>query len=234
MKHSEQINELATALAKAQGAIKGAKKDSTNPAFNSKYADLASVVDACKEALAANGLSYVQMPVTTDKDEIGVETILMHSSGQWIAGEPYYMPVVKTSAHGFGSILTYARRYALTSLLGIAPEDDDANEGVKDVPRKADSARQVTVDEFAGMSDEMQDYLRTHATAITALFNSDKPMLDYIDKQKFDTESKLALWSLLSAPIRAEIKREQAADRLSKQPRKGNQMFTPAELGSQG
>jgi len=136
MKHSDSVKELAAALAKAQGKMAGAKKDSANPAFNSRYADLASVVEAIKGPLAENGLSYVQMPVTNDKDEVGCETLLMHSSGEWIHAEPYYMPVAKANAHGFGSILTYARRYSLAAVCGIAPEDDDANAGVVDKPRQ--------------------------------------------------------------------------------------------------
>jgi hypothetical protein len=139
MRHSESIKEIAAALAKAQAVMAGAKKDSENPAFNSRYADLASVVDAAKKPLGDNGLSVVQMPVTNDKDEIGVETMLMHASGEWIAGDAYFMPVSKANAHGFGSILTYARRYSLAAMLGIAPEDDDANAGVKDAPAKRGS-----------------------------------------------------------------------------------------------
>ena len=136
MKTSESIKELATALAKAQGAMAGARKDSDNPAFNSKYADLASVVEAIKGPLAENGLSYVQMPCTNEKDEVGCETLLMHSSGEWVHAEPYFMPVAKANAHGFGSILTYSRRYALAAVCGIAPEDDDANAGVAAKPAR--------------------------------------------------------------------------------------------------
>lgn len=124
MKHSEQINELAAALAKAQGAIRGAIKDASNPHFRSRYATLAAHVEAIREAFAANGLSYSQMPVTTDNC-VGVETILMHASGQWLAGDAYYVPVSKADAQGFGSALTYCRRYALAAIAGIAPEDDD-------------------------------------------------------------------------------------------------------------
>lgn len=130
MKHSDSITNLATSLAAAQGELEGAVKDSNNPAFSSKYADLSSVVAALKACFPKHGLSYSQFPCTNEKDEVGVETMLMHSSGEWLLGDAYFMPVAKANAHGFGSILTYARRYSLAAVSGVAPEDDDANAGV--------------------------------------------------------------------------------------------------------
>lgn len=123
MQTSDQINEIATALAKAQGEIKGAAKDSTNPHFKSSYADLSSVWDACRAALSKHGLSVIQTPDTT-ADGVFLYTTLAHSSGQWIRG---VMPVrpVQDTPQGLGSALTYARRYSLASMVGVAPEDDD-------------------------------------------------------------------------------------------------------------
>ena len=127
MNKSESIKELATALAKAQGAIKGAVKDSANPFFKSKYADLASVVEAIRSAFAANGLSYIQFVEPSDKDEVRVETTILHSSGEWIGCGVLALPVSKVDAQGYGSALTYARRYSLSAATGVAPEDDDGN-----------------------------------------------------------------------------------------------------------
>ena len=127
MNKSESIKELATALAKAQGAIKGAVKDSANPFFKSKYADLASVVEAIRSAFAANGLSYIQSVEPSDKDEVRVETTILHSSGEWIGCGVLALPVSKVDAQGYGSALTYARRYSLSAATGVAPEDDDGN-----------------------------------------------------------------------------------------------------------
>ncbi len=120
---SETIGELAKALAKAQGEIKGATKDAQNPHFRAKYADLASVWEACRGPLSANGLSVIQ---TTDGDGTNVEVIttLAHSSGQWIRGKLVMRPV-KADPQGIGSALTYARRYSLAAMVGVAPEDDD-------------------------------------------------------------------------------------------------------------
>jgi hypothetical protein len=131
---SELINELAAALSKAQGQLAGAVKDSSNPFFKSRYADLSSVVEALRQPFANNGLSYIQ---TTEShpDEVRVETILMHSSGQWISTGTLNVPVTKSDAQGYGSALTYARRYSLC-LLGVAPIDDDGNAAVVAKPIK--------------------------------------------------------------------------------------------------
>ena len=126
MNKSDDIKELALALSKTQAILKGALKDSNNPFFKSKYADLASVWEACREPLAANGLSVVQMPCNDTPDSVALETILMHTSGQWISSV-FSMPVSKHDAQAVGSAITYARRYALAAVVGIAPEDDDGN-----------------------------------------------------------------------------------------------------------
>src|SRR3990172_7771323 len=122
---SQQINELATALSKVQARIRGASKDSTNPFFKSKYADLTSVWEACRDLLTVNGLSVVQTNVPSEAG-VTLVTTLMHTSGQWIQGSLFIKPS-KDDPQGFGSAMTYARRYALAAIVGVAPEDDDAN-----------------------------------------------------------------------------------------------------------
>jgi len=128
MNKSDSIAALAAALAKAQGQMKGAVKDSANPFFKSKYADLASVVEAIRAAFSANGLSYIQTVEPSDKDEVRVETTLLHASGEWISCGVLSLPVSKHDAQGYGSALTYARRYSLSAAAGVAAElDDDGN-----------------------------------------------------------------------------------------------------------
>jgi hypothetical protein len=125
MQHSEHINELASALAKAQGEVTGALKDSANPFFKSRYADLASCWDACREPLSKNGLAIIQSP-EVNAEGLTLTTLLTHSTGQWIKNVFRIMPKDDTP-QGVGSALTYARRYALTALIGIAQVDDDGN-----------------------------------------------------------------------------------------------------------
>jgi hypothetical protein len=123
---SENINELAAALAVAQGQITGALKGETNSFFNSKYADLASCWDACRKALSENGLAVIQTTDVVTEGSITLVTTLVHKSGQYVRGVMTMSPKDKTP-QAFGSCLTYMRRYGLTAIVGVAQVDDDAN-----------------------------------------------------------------------------------------------------------
>lgn len=136
MNKSDQLNELAGALAKAQGEIENASKSSKNPHFKSSYADLAEVLNTVRPVFSQHGLSVSQLPSYQD-GFVHVETILMHSSGQWISGS-VSAPVIGTqNAQGIGSAITYCRRYSLAAIAGIAQEDDDANSAAGHEPRPA-------------------------------------------------------------------------------------------------
>jgi hypothetical protein len=123
MNKSDAINELATALHLAQGKIKHAIKDSSNPFFKSRYADLSSVWDAIRDAFQSHGLAVTQIP-DMDGDKPVLVTVLMHKSGQWISGT-YPINPSKNDPQGIGSAITYARRYALQAVAGVCPDDDD-------------------------------------------------------------------------------------------------------------
>lgn len=137
---SEQINELAAALAAAQAEMEGAEKNSANPHLKSKYADLTSVWNACRGPLSKHGLAVVQCP-REHTDERGhvqlrLETVLMHKSGQWISSEIPVTPAKERDPQALGSFLTYCRRYGLSAMVGIAPDDDDAEAAMRrDAPR---------------------------------------------------------------------------------------------------
>lgn len=124
MNQSNSIAALAAALAKAQAEIAGAVKDSANPFFKSKYADLESVWSACRKPLTSNGLSVIQTTLPM-KQGLMLVTTLAHSSGEWIRG---YMPILAkdNTAQSQGSGISYARRYALAALVGVYQTDDDA------------------------------------------------------------------------------------------------------------
>ncbi len=126
MNKSESIKNLSVALCKAQGMLEHAKKGVENTFFKSKYADLASVIDAAKYPLSNNGLSVSQIVDTDENSNITLETILMHESGEWICGR-YPIRPVKTDPQSMGSAITYARRYAFSAITGIAADDDDGN-----------------------------------------------------------------------------------------------------------
>lgn len=123
---SEQTNDLVSALVKASAEIKTAKKDAENPFFKSRYSDLPSIVEACKSALLKNNLVVTQSTTLLNGATLLVTT-LHHTSGQWIRG---YYPVtaVKADPQAMGSAITYARRYALSAIVGVVSEDDDDGE----------------------------------------------------------------------------------------------------------
>jgi hypothetical protein len=134
MQQSEQINELAAALSKAQALIQPASKDAENGGFKnaktgkaSKYADLAAVWEAVRGPLTSNGLSVIQLPSDADQGRIALTTMLLHSSGQYISAT-FSIKLMQDTPHGVGSGLTYLRRYGLGAVTGVvADEDDDGN-----------------------------------------------------------------------------------------------------------
>jgi len=177
MQKSESIKELATALSKAQNQMSGAAKDSKNPFFKSNYADLSSVVAAIKEPFASHGLSYSQFPVFSD-GKVGVETILMHESGEWLSSE-LILPMTKQDPQAAGSAITYARRYALQAIAGIPSEDDDGN----------------------GASQQNKASQRPPPKP-AAQVNFDKEVTEFL---KLGNDERNAAWPKLSPPLQAAI-----------------------------
>lgn len=124
------FNKVAAALVKAQKEFGPALKSSTNPHFKSRYADLAACVEAVIDALNNNGIALTQRVSPCD-DGVIVETVFIHESGEIINCGQLHVPASKQDAQGYGSALTYARRYSLMAACGIAPEDDDGNAATK-------------------------------------------------------------------------------------------------------
>lgn len=144
MLRSEEIQDLAAALSKAQAEMRAAEKDGENPHLRSKYPTLASVWDACREPLTKHGLAVVQTTEPGDgAGSIVLVTTLLHSSGQWISS-PLPMSAGKTDPQSIGSCLTYARRYGLSAMVGVAPDDDtedDANAASQKAPQAQQAAQ---------------------------------------------------------------------------------------------
>jgi len=141
---SESIANLAKALSTVQGKLTHAKKDSANPFFKSKYADLESVWDACRDLLASNGLAVAQFPGTYSEldKSMSLTTILTHSSGEYISQE-MSMPVTKADAHGCMAILSYMRRGALSAVVGVVQADDDGNTASNKVNQPVVKAKEI-------------------------------------------------------------------------------------------
>ncbi len=138
MRTSEQIDLIAAALAKAQGELEPATKDSTNPAYRSKYADRASCWAAWRKVGPPNGLALIQESVRTEQG-VATTSRLLHTSGQWIEFEPLEIPLAKQDAHGVGSAASYGERYGMNGACGVVGEEDDdgnaaVNSGVRTFP----------------------------------------------------------------------------------------------------
>lgn len=136
MKFSEKFDAVANALTAAQSELKNPYNKADNPYFKSKYAPLHNILNDVRPVLAKHGLSVIQRPATSEDGSVGVETMILHNSGQYIVFEPFYMKLAKNDPQAAGSAITYARRYALNAVLGIAGEDDD--DGNEASRRKSD------------------------------------------------------------------------------------------------
>lgn len=144
-KRSEHINELALALSLAQAQISSARKDSENPHLRIGYSSLDSVWNACRKPLSDNGLAVVQIPSNNENGRLMLETILIHSSGQWIStGElevPQFSQKGINELQAMGGAITYVRRYALGALVGVTTKEED-NDGNND-PHWSEISRNV-------------------------------------------------------------------------------------------
>ena len=120
------MKEISTALVRAQKNFGPAIRNAANPHFRSRYADLAACLDAVQPALNEAGIAILQKAVPCDSG-VAVETVFMHESGETISCGTFHVPAAKADPQGYGSALTYARRYSLMAACGIAPEDDDGN-----------------------------------------------------------------------------------------------------------
>lgn len=172
MKTSEQINELAEALSKAQEEIEVAKKGTVNPFFKKKYSDLPSVVKASRKALVKNNLSIVQGGEKKDGEWI-LNTRIIHKSGQWIEGD---FPIIVKKEHdpqALGSSITYAKRYGLAALVGVVSddEDDDGNKGAN-----------KDEDEKPPMFDEDESLPDFPPVDVTSFGSKKFPLGEYKDK----------------------------------------------------
>lgn len=192
---SSGIDKLAEALSKAQGEMENAGKDTKNPFFNSKYADLATIISAIKEPLSKNGLSYIQL-VNTEKDGTWVDTILMHRSGQSLKSRMKIRPgyynkdgvfIQKEDMQAIGSAITYARRYALQAIVGLSSEDDDGESAVGrakpavSMPQAKQDIKQEKMDS-SPISSPIQPISKGHDIDVLAkkAFKARKEWINYL------------------------------------------------------
>lgn len=207
MNTSPTIEKIAPALHRAQIEMKSALKDSTNPHFKSKYADLSSVIEAVKAALHKNQLVYVQGVEDADGG-VAIETRLIHTSGEWISST-LRIPASKQDAQGYGSAITYGRRYGLQAMCGVPAEDDDGNAATATAPVK--SVRITPTEEaFNALSDDEKAEAKKIGSRIVDLWNEDKKFAAYeaFYESNLSLEMQAGVWHTLGqhSKMRAELK----------------------------
>lgn len=185
MNKSESIAKLAVALVKFQGEVTNPKNVADNPFFKSKYAPLDEVLNTVRPILSKHGLSVIQAPSTEDNN-IVITTILLHESGEFIEPEPLKLKMDKVSAQGAGSSITYARRYALSSILGIASEEDDDGNHAEAVSKSTSKPNKKTVIDGAIATKEQFDALYS----LVKEKNYGSSITSYIDKAYGKKSSK--------------------------------------------
>lgn len=188
------MKNIASALVKAQKAFGPAMKTSTNPHFKSKYADLAACVEAVIDGLNANGI-YLAQTCHESENGVTVETVFIHESGEAFNAGKLYVPASKQDPQGYGSALTYARRYSLMAACGIAPEDDDGNAGTKAISAVKEAAKAAKKVIPEDRQQELQE-MAIAAVQYWKLENTDRVM--ELVHEITDNEEKLYFWDLLS------------------------------------
>ena len=176
---------IYAAFVKAQKAFGPALKTSTNPHFKSRYADLSAVVEAVIDALNSNGIAVIQKSHPNESG-VSIETVFIHESGESISSGILSVPAAKHDPQGFGSAMTYARRYSLMAAWGIAPEDDDGNAASK--PKKQDPAKAIEAILAAPNIPALQVVFQ----AAVRQFNGDQEALSKITAAKDQRKSDLA------------------------------------------
>jgi hypothetical protein len=182
------MKQIASALVKAQKAFGPALKTATNPHFKSRYADLAACVEAVISGLNDNGIALIQRNYLDDNG-VTVETVFVHESGEMLECGKLHVPAAKHDPQGYGSALTYARRYSLMAACGIAPEDDDGNAGSKSPVKVTDATIKALLDDISACT--------THQALKDAFFlaiktvGDDAAARDRITKAKDVQKAKL-------------------------------------------
>ena len=211
------MKNIASSLVRAQRGFSPALKTSTNPHFRSKYVDLAGCIEAVVDALNAAGIALIQR-TSEDNTGVTVETVFVHESGETLECGKLHVPAAKQDPQGYGSALTYARRYSLMAACGIAPEDDDGNGARKakedEEKAKADAASKTPAPK---VSATKTDLVTSHRMAIIADVAaaigermSANDLIGAVEEYSgiTDVEEKMSLWGMLDSKTRSAIKKQ--------------------------
>ena len=212
---SEEIKNLAAAFVAAQAEIGAAIKGSVNPHFKSNYADLAAVIEAIRPAFAKHGLAFIQ-EVSEREDGIYIVTVIMHKSGEMYRTPPFPMPAPKKDPHGYGSAVTYAKRYSLQATFGVPSEDDDGNKAVEGKQAEQSRTRfpSPVTSSLTGveLDPEVKERMERIANSLVDLHASEDTDVDYKMWELVEplgNDEKLYLWQLLQpySAVRSHVKK---------------------------
>lgn len=203
------MKEVSAAFVKAQKQFSPALKTANNPHFRSKYADLSACVEAVIDALNANGIALIQKCHEVDSG-VKVETIFLHESGEQLSGGVLHVPASKNDAQGYGSALTYARRYSLMSASGIAPEDDDGNAASRYKQKPALVVPSRPTSESLGITGEQMEAIRDFAMELIDLHAKGGDIRTLATSWNLDSDQKIALMNELPSNVRSELKKKAA------------------------
>jgi hypothetical protein len=195
-------DKIFQAFIAAQRQFGPALKSSTNPHFRSRYADLSACVEAVIDALNTNGLGLVQVTHPCESG-VSVETVLVHESGQTMTSGVLHVPASKQDAQGYGSALTYARRYSLMAICGIAPEDDDGNRASKPIEIKAKDIKVEKVSVVSKITGEVTEMLLAKKSRIektiydirTLSEEQQAPAAEYLKQHACEYSEALGVWT---------------------------------------
>lgn len=187
MKTSESIKNIAPALLEAQNEITFAVKDAINPHFKNRYADLSAVIDAVKPALNKAKIVFLQSPSPSDDGKLHLTTRLIHASGEWIE-DTAVCPLPKADPQGFGSAMTYLRRYSLASIIGLYQDDDDG-ESARPTYKKEDLDNAIKILSNIDQLDILKDTFFSYQKQFGMYPDALKQIINAKDKRKTELES---------------------------------------------
>lgn len=202
MKTSESISKIATALLQAQKAITFASKDSSNPFFKSKYADLPTVIDAVKPALNDAGIVFIQTASPSDSGTLALTTRLIHISGEWIE-DIATSTLQKNDPQGYGSAMTYLRRYSLAAITGLYQDDDDGQLASQKKP----GIHKPTDNPSFNPDMEEVKYLSGVVDTVISKETDYASASIYLEAENLDNDEKPWVWSKLDSKTRSGIKK---------------------------
>ena len=209
------MKNIYAAFVKAQSGFAPALKTSTNPHFRSKYVQLSGCIEAVVDALNAAGIGLIQR-TSEDSTGVTVETIFVHESGEMMECGKLHVPASKQDAQGYGSALTYARRYSLMAACGIAPEDDDGN-GARKAKEDEEKAKAEAKTPAPKVSATKTDLVPPHrmnviadvAAAVNERISADDVIGAVAEYSGItDVEEKMTLWGMLDSKTRSTIKKQ--------------------------